>query len=423
METRSFLELFFNDTSNPCYFTEMDTYNLAFVNKMMEKKIRAYDDVVGQKCHKVLHNLDTPCNFCPMSSLKDSQFIEQRIFNEVTRSYHRANSTMITVNDTKLCACKYFVAFQQERREVIPYDKAIETCKTILESGTAETATKELFELLGKFYLCERSFTYEMNPEKQVVESGFTWAKSEQIPLMPEISDLAVVQELLQWLDQLNGEILEINASSSLDPNSMQARLLAMHGVKNMTVHPLRSRLGKVNGFLGLSNRKTIKFDPRLLQIVARFTEGSSKQHLINELTHASELDEQTGFFNRKKYMELIRDVSETPPLSMGVLFVHLPNLRSINEKLGFAAGNQLIDQCTDILRERFSEDFYRITGDEFLCFFPDCTEGDLFQRVTSLDEDLAQRNPPIMEVGCAWGTQNYNVLQLVSEADENIRS
>lgn len=425
MDTRDYLELFFNDTSNPCYFAELETHNIAFINKVMEKKIRAYDDVVGKKCYAVLHNRDTPCNFCPMENLKPSEFLEQRIFNEVTRNYHRANSTVITVNEKEICACKYFVAFTQEKKvyNTIPYDDAIAKCLDILNRFQIEDAIVQLLALMGEFYKGEQCFIYELDPDKQVLASKCTWKKDENMDEIPEVEDLALVQQFLQWLDHMDGDITEITTSTSYLPNSIEERLLFIYNIKSLAVNPIKNRIGKVIGFVGISNRKIRDFDKRLMKTISRFVEErNSTQIALNELKSASELDGQTGFYNRKRYMEYLREMDDNMPQSLGVVFVHMTNLREVNEKLGFGEGNEQISKTADYIRTHFTEPFYRITGDEFLCFLPECSEGDLYQRIAKLEDEIHLGTGPVMQVGCAWSNENINVLELVAEADGNVK-
>lgn len=424
MDTKSYLELFFNDSSNPCYFAEIDTHNVAFMNKLMVKKLGTYDDVIGKKCYKVLHDRDTPCNFCPISTLKESDFLEQRIFNEVTKNYHRANSTLFTVNDTKLCACKYFVAFAPEKQtsSVITYEKAIEKCVKILDNQQLENAISEFMELLGEFYGAERTAIYEFDTELNAMLRTYYWDVDEEATSTLAVSDLVTVLQFLDWLNAIKEGTGEISQENTYPDDSLEQKLLEVYNVQNLIAYPIKNRIGKVMGFLSISNRSCKDYDPRLIKAVARFIEEShNKQVMVNELKAVNYLDAQTGFCNRERYMEYIRDLSENLPLSLGVVFVHLTDLRMVNERLGFAEGNARIKISADFLRTHFTEEFYRITGDEFICFIMDCSEGDLFTRINKLEEDLRKENAPIMQVGCAWDDGKINVQQLVSEADGNL--
>lgn len=423
METKGYLELLFNDSSNACYFAEMDSHKIVFINKTMEKKLRNYDDYEGKKCYEVIHNREIPCNFCPMNQLQDSKFIEQRIFNEATRSYQRANSTLMDVNDTKICACKYFVAFPDDKNRAIPYHKAIGKCVEILGGTYANNAVSQFLALLGQFHQSEKSFFYQLDGETGTFHCKHLWKRNRDDEDVVYDNSKAFVDDFLLWLTAITpAGWVELSESTKYSDHSFERKLLDMYGFKNLVLCPTKNKLGIIIGFLGISNRNAGDLDLRLLKTVTRYVEeNDSKNVMENELKAVNDLDEQTGFFNRRKYMEMVRDLEENLPLSLGVLFVSLGDLRRVNEVKGFAAGNEMIQKSAHFLTTFFSEPFYRLTGDEFVCFITDSTEGDFFRRAKILDEQLRRPESPDLRMGCSWDNQEINVLRLVADADINV--
>lgn len=373
----------------------------------------------------MIHNRQSPCNFCPMSQVKESEFIEQRIFNEVTRSYHRANSTLMNINDKKVCACKYFVAFLDESAIKISYNTAITKCIEILNNKKASEAIREFLPLLGQYHQCNNTFVYELDMENKGISSKFVWNREKDDPQIDYNDNKRFIEDFMVWLiATTTEEYIEINGTDGYDESDFETKLLAVNQAKNIVIYPLKDRMGKIMGFIGLSNRQKGDFDPRLVQTVARYVQESySKNVLVNEMKAVNFLDDQTGFFNRKRYLECVRDMDENPPHSLGVLFVSLGDLRRINEKEGFAAGNSMIEKSAQFLRGYFSEPIYRITGDEFVCFIIDCSEGEFFQRIKKLEEGLQKPENPELQVGCAWDSLQINVQKLVAEADIDVNS
>ncbi|MFI3254759.1 MAG: GGDEF domain-containing protein [Eubacteriales bacterium] len=424
METRAYLELLYNDSSNPYYFAGMKSHEIIFLNKVMEKKLRSFDDVVGKKCYKVIHNSDRPCSFCPMDSLKESEFLEQRIFNELTRSYHRANSTVINVNDEKICLCKYFVAFAKERNPVLSYDKAIEKCVGILSESEQSESIGKFMALLGQFYQCDHSFIFDLDNETHEFQSVFMWHGVDSEETFGNNGDKKYADDFLLWISAVTmSGMVEINSANTYPSNSFEKRLLDLYPVKNLVLHPIKNRIGKIMGFLGLSDYKVKAFDPRLIKTVSRFVETNhSKNVMVSELRAVNYLDSLTGFYNRKRYVELVRELEESPPHSLGVLFVSLAGLRRVNDKRGFEEGNALIEASALFLKENFREHFYRLSGDEFVCFILDSLEGDFYKKITDLEEGLKDENAPELHLGCAWENAGINVLRLVADAANNVR-
>lgn len=423
METSGYLELLFNDSPNACYFADVDQHEIIFMNKVMVKKLHNYDDFAGKKCYNVIHNLNAPCNFCPMDSLKDSEFIEQRIFNELTRNYHRANSTLMEVNGQKMCACKYFVAFPEEKKPQLTYEKAIEKCVDILKTCDKAVAIREFIALMGQFYNTESSFIFDLNQETNTFSPVYFWKAEKDSPQISPDVDQNFKDDFSLWVTAVTmSGMVEVNASKNYPDSSFEKKLLSQFQVKNLIISPVKNRIGKIMGFVGLSNHKVDNFDARLIQAITRFVEENhSKNVMVSELKAVNYLDEQTGFFNRKRYVELVHELEEAPPHSLGVVFVSLADLRRVNDRRGFAEGNQLIRQSANFLKVTFSEAFYRITGDEFICFVSDSLEGEFYKRVRELEERLRQEKSVQLNVGCSWDNGKINVLQLVADADNNV--
>lgn len=55
------------------YISDIDTYDILFMNRY-GKQIVNDQDVIGKKCHKLIYDRDTPCEFCPNSKLSKGDY-------------------------------------------------------------------------------------------------------------------------------------------------------------------------------------------------------------------------------------------------------------------------------------------------------------------------------------------------------------
>lgn len=427
METLAYLELLFNDTSNPCYFADLDTHEMIFINKPMEKKLKHYGDYQGKKCYQLIHHRETPCNFCPMETIEPGKFIEQSIFNEVTKGYHRANSTLMTIHDKKICACKYFVSVAQEKvsRKVISYDKAIAQCMEILNSNKLEASLSQFLSLIGNFYQCESSYIYELDQEAKKITNKYSWVVNDEAEIVPEITESESVEQFARWLETVdeNG-IVEIDKrKKAFTDDSVEHKILSLYGARDLVIFPIKNKTGETLGFLGFSNRRAKNLDSRLLLTIARFVQENYSKQIIDSEFQAVQavqyIDDQTGFYNRKRYIQHLNDLEQSPPTSLGVLFVSLSSLRRINEVHGYDKGDAHITLVATMLEEYFPGSFYRITGEEFISFMENSDQRKFKEWVQILTEYIEDNEIPIT-VGSAWGDSKCKVLQLVGEADTN---
>ena len=94
---------------------------------------------------------------------------------------------------------------------------------------------------------------------------------------------------------------------------------------------------------------------------------GIEKQEKENLLIKFADNDGLTNLLNRNAYnkkLEVIKNKED----NVGVIFADLNNLKYTNDNLGHIAGDELIINFTNILREVFEdEEIYRIGGDEFV--------------------------------------------------------
>jgi len=58
----------FDSMDQMIYVSDVDTYEILYVNKFLQKILEKY--VVGRKCYEELHNLSAPCDFCSNEIIK-----------------------------------------------------------------------------------------------------------------------------------------------------------------------------------------------------------------------------------------------------------------------------------------------------------------------------------------------------------------
>jgi diguanylate cyclase (GGDEF)-like protein/PAS domain S-box-containing protein len=139
---------------------------------------------------------------------------------------------------------------------------------------------------------------------------------------------------------------------------------------------------------LALADGSRRQFEPRLSRLedsygrhrgrVLTLVDVTEKAVLQEKLKELARIDELTGLFNRRHFMELARtelDRARRYGRSFGVAVMDMNGFKQINDTWGHAAGDEalrLVSRlCKDSLR---SCDFMgRFGGDEFAVGFPEC--------------------------------------------------
>jgi diguanylate cyclase (GGDEF)-like protein len=108
--------------------------------------------------------------------------------------------------------------------------------------------------------------------------------------------------------------------------------------------------------------------------------------------------DQLTGLLNRRGLVSR----AEQLPGHLGVLFCDLDGFKSVNDTLGHAAGDELLEKVARRLESRMREDAVlgRMGGDEFVVVVPGASDDDLAGLGRRIEVDLGR--PFLLEAGMA---------------------
>lgn len=165
-----------------------------------------------------------------------------------------------------------------------------------------------------------------------------------------------------------------------------------------------------------------------VLAIMLQYTVISNTRDALRiaQLTYYKDTDTNTKVFNKNKYEEMI--TKYYPAVDrLAVIFFDLNNLKKINDGMGHAMGDYVIEKLASIVNKQ-SSDFrrvYRIGGDEFVMVMENPMEGDAEYIISVIGEQLKSHNTsgPVeisSAMGFAYG-KGRDVLEVVKEADERM--
>jgi diguanylate cyclase (GGDEF)-like protein len=165
--------------------------------------------------------------------------------------------------------------------------------------------------------------------------------------------------------------------------------------------------------------------------LVAQATVGLANATLVRQLEELKQTyelqatrDQLTGLFNRRGLVLQASNLLDR----VGVLFCDLDGFKGVNDTLGHAAGDELLEKVARRLERdvRAGSVLGRMGGDEFVVVVPDATEDDLVAMGRRIEVDLGR--PFLLEAGMARigvsiGTAAAeavgNLDELLSQADD----
>ena len=196
-------------------------------------------------------------------------------------------------------------------------------------------------------------------------------------------------------------------------------------GGKSIVLFPLEFK-GELLGYIWALNfcadvADTIKETLELTSFILASELYSYR--MMDKLHILSSTDMLTGVMNRNEMNNYIDALSEKEiDKSVGVMFADLNGLKSVNDDIGHEAGDALLKNAADALREVFPvHEIFRAGGDEFVVIITDVTEAELDEKVEKLRQVTKRYDDLVFAVGAAYESNVKNVRFALQSADKRM--
>ncbi len=409
-----------------CYIADMETYELLYVNKGIQDllSINTTEQYQGKMCYELLQGKNQPCEFCTNSKLVQGEVYNWEYYNPVLKGNYSLDDTMIYIDGRRArleiakniddhCAklCDLQARLSTERT-------LVRCVQTLVEHTSTNAAIDSLLSIVGEYYDSDRAYIFEFNYKSATMDNTYEWCANE---ITPEIDNLQGVplEGFKRWTDAFDkGEGLFIGSVDELDKDSDEYKVLAPQGIERMMAYPLIMG-GKVTGFLGVDNPAQFDQEVELLRSAAIFVmDDLRKRRMNHELEKLSYVDALTGLHNRNRYVQTLRELDETPPEMLGVVYADINGLKSANDSRGHDYGDHLIFRAAQILRKIMGS-AYRVGGDEFVVLRTDLGKQEFDALVDTLREAIDADEQCNMSIGIIWKANPKNVIKEITNSDK----
>lgn len=125
-------------------------------------------------------------------------------------------------------------------------------------------------------------------------------------------------------------------------------------------------------------------------------------------LLHAT-IDELTGVFNRRHFLEKVREQLNENSLQLSLLLLDIDDFKLVNDTYGHLAGDQVLIRFSELLKETCPEQAIigRVGGEEFAVFLTSVTEEE--------SREVAERIRATYERSRIWINEETPVIVTVS--------
>ena len=341
-------------------------------------------------------------------------------------------------DDGDICYCMYIMEINfkpdAKRMSNISADIATAVLQTCIKlrspddfSETMQTICKDIRELCDSEHCC----ILLMDTEKRkcsVLCEAFS-PDTKLLPMNNYIND-SFYDIAFSWKDTIAGSnCLIVKNEHDMDivkeRNPVWHDSISKAGGKTIVLFPLEFK-DELLGYIWAINFNAESADTikETFELTTFILASELYSYRLMEKMHIlSSTDMLTGVMNRNEMNNYIDTLAmSNSGKSVGVLFADLNGLKAINDNDGHNAGDTLLKNAANALRDVFAvHEIFRAGGDEFVAVLVSTTEEEINKKAAMLKEVSEKYDNVVFAVGTAYENDVKNVRQALHNADEHM--
>ena len=286
-----------------------------------------------------------------------------------------------------------------------------------------EVIIYQMLAYLGEESGADRAYIFEDNHDGTFTYT-YEWCREGVEPEIESLKKVPFDGTIRMWYEKFKESGYQyLEDIDKFDEESGEVSpVLNPEGLKTLISSPLEKEGGYI-GFYGLDNPPSDKAKELtgILRLLGFFLVVIMRQRdAQKQLIKYSYIDSLTGISNRRSLdeMKAKMDQSENP---YGLLMCDINGLKRMNDEQGHDAGDRLIIDVADCLKEVFGDRrVFRMGGDEFLVI----REGgnrEQFTLAVREVRDMIEKKGRSVSMGTAFSSEGYTFDALVHMADERM--
>ncbi len=417
-----------NESENVIYISDPITYELVYMNRygLSILGVNNLTEVIGKKCYEFLQSKNAPCEFCTNNLLKKDSFYTWTHYNNNLDEYFIIQDKMIVLDEKELRLeiATNITKYEKKRKKLefeLSNEQTLVKCiQTLAEYNDIATAINKLLNIIADFYQGERAYIFEIDYGKQSISNTYEWCMEGISAEINNLQDIPICS-VERWISEFKtkGEFYINSVGKTVTKESIEYEILTAQGIESLVVAPLIEN-NEIVGFLGVDNPSSNINDLTLLKSVIFFVMNDiNKRQLLAKLEEMSFIDILTGLENRNKYISTLEEIEKNPPKTLGIIYMDLNGLKTMNDTHGHACGDKLLKHIAEILISIFKKDVFRIGGDEFVVFCRNVEKEKFELNVESLRKRIESDKELKVSIGSNWNTGKIMVDEQIAYADK----
>ncbi|MBO6129809.1 MAG: diguanylate cyclase [Pseudobutyrivibrio sp.] len=308
---------------------------------------------------------------------------------------------------------------KEETREIITNsNNIIIECAKVLSANDFRKGLRAALKALGTVLKADR--VYIVENKRGNVGDIYEWMDSHSGRGLPSHKEFDKYDFFTMWNKQLEGNrVIKVDDATCIQDKNKEVYEKVLSGnISRYCIATLNDKKDII-GYLIVDNY-ALNLEINLAEVmesVAIFiSEELRNYNLACEMSYMGTHDTLTDLGNRTAFNSTIRMLEEMD-LSVGVCFVDINGLKSVNDNEGHEAGDRLIKEVANIVGTTFKKKYcYRIGGDEFVAIVPQVDR----EHFSELVDKLRKKSKKVpMAIGAIWQDNAQTVEEMVNSADK----
>lgn len=415
-------------SENLIYIATLDSYELLYMNDRTLMALGLPEDYEysGKKCYQVLQGKNSPCEFCTNHLLSRDKAYHWKYFNPIINGHFLISDKLIEF-DEKLVRFEAATDITRELEHQKDLIERLGTEETLLrgiqilsEHHDIRDAVSKLLEAVTEFYQGDRGYIFEFDYIAETANNTYEWCREGVTSEREHLQDVPL-EELSEWIEmyEQKGEFYISSLEQEVSRDAIQYQKLNAQNITSLITAPMKKE-GRITGFIGVDNPKIHLKDPGLLKSITYFIiEDFEKRELFEMMERMSYYDLLTQVYNRNKYAKVLRELAGRTLESVGIVYMDLNGLKLANDTYGHNYGDYLIKKTASLLKSYFTDNIFRLGGDEFLVLCVDMEKKLFDDTVEQLRKEVEEHREINASIGSIWTRDTSNMEEQVAYADE----
>lgn len=346
----------------------------------------------------------------------------------------------VDYEEENLCYCTYIQELsdhaETKKMSNTSYETASDVLNTCLKLRGTEDFKKSMQEVIKDirnicnaqycciltidFFTSKCSILCEDSTDEKRLSYASNWMTSDFYQIVTTWENTIAGSNCLIIKNQNDMEVVK-------ERNPVWYESLIKADVKSIVLFPLKSGY-ELLGYIWATNfdtKNTVRIKETLELTTFFLASEISNYQLFDRLRIVSTMDLLTGVMNRNEMNDRVTQLSvDNLPnrKNIGVIFADLNGLKQVNDNEGHAAGDLVIKDAANMLKETFpAGEIFRAGGDEFMVLLRGPTEGKIKDLIVELKEKSKANKNVKFAVGYCIDEDCNNIHTAMKIADRQM--